>query len=120
MGFGEIISALRAEKGIYQKELADYLQVSIGTISNYEQGIHNPDFDTLCKIADFYEVSLDYLLGRTNIRACVDRLDQKLTENYTMADLMNITLQLDAAGTHSLVEYVNLLMLKQGHQEESE
>jgi len=119
MKFCEIISALRAEKGIYQKELADLLQVSIGTISNYEQGIHNPDFETLCKIADFYEVSLDYLLGRTQIRASVEQLDQKLTDNYTMADLMNSTLQLDSAGTHSLVEYVNLLMLKQEHNEES-
>ena len=119
MEFGEIISALRAEKGIYQKELADHLQVSIGTISNYEQGIHNPDFDTLCKIADFYEVSLDYLLGRTQIRTSADCFDRKLTDNYTLADLMNSTLQLDAAGTHSLIEYVNLLMLKQEQNGES-
>ena len=56
---------------------------------------------------------MDYLLGRTNIRASMDKLDQKLTDNYTVADLLNTTLQLDAAGTHSLVEYINLLMLKQ-------
>lgn len=120
MEFGEIICALRAEKGIYQKELADYLKVSIGTISNYEQGIHNPDFNTLCSIADFYEVSLDYLLGRTNIRASADKLDQKLTDNYTVADMLNTTLQLDTASTHSLVEYINLLMLKQDKNKESQ
>ena len=118
MEFGDIISELRAEKGIYQKELADYLKVSIGTISNYEQGIHNPDFDTLCSIADFYEVSLDYLLGRTKIRASIDNLDRKLTDNYTLADLLNTTLQLDTASTRSLVEYIDLLMLKQGRHEE--
>lgn len=119
MEFGDIISALRAEKGIYQKELADYLKVSIGTISNYEQGIHNPDFDTLCKIADFYEVSLDYLLGRTNIRAGAEKLEQKLTDNYTTADLLNTALQLDSAATHSLVDYLDLLILKQEHKQES-
>ena len=113
MEFGDIISELRAEKGIYQKELADYLKVSIGTVSNYEQGIHNPDFKTLCSIADFYEVSLDYLLGRTNIRARVDALDQQLTDSYTVADLLNTTLQLDSKSTHSLVEYIDLLLLKQ-------
>lgn len=119
MEFGEIISALRAEKGIYQKELADYLKVSIGTVSNYEQGIHNPDFHTLCSIADFYEVSLDYLLGRTSIRANLTKLEQALTEDYTVADLINTVLHLDSAGAHSLVEYVDLLVLKQERQEES-
>lgn len=119
MEFGEIISALRAEKGIYQKELADYLKVSIGTVSNYEQGIHHPDFDTLCSIADFYEVSLDYLLGRTTIRAAVNKLNQSLTSDYTIADLINTVLQLDSIGAHSLVEYVDLLTLKQEHKEES-
>ncbi len=119
MEFGEIISALRTEKGIYQKELADYLKVSIGTVSNYEQGIHNPDFNTLCSIADFYEVSLDYLLGRTCIRASAETLNQRLTDNYTTADLLNTALQLDSAGTRSLVEYLELLLLKQEHQEES-
>ncbi len=117
MEFGKIISALRAERGIYQKELADYLKVSIGTISNYEQGIHNPDYETLCKLADYYEVSIDYLMGRTSIRTRIDDLDRPLTENYTLGDLLNTTLQLDKASTRSLVEYVDLLRLKQSCQE---
>lgn len=113
MEFGKIISALRAEKGIYQKELADYLKVSIGTISNYEQGIHSPDFDTLCKLADYYDVSIDYMMGRTEIRACTKDLERPLTDNYTVADLLNTTLQLDKDSAHSLVEYIDLLRLKQ-------
>lgn len=113
MEFGKVISKLRAERGVYQKELADYLKVSIGTISNYEQGIHNPDFDTLVKLADFYDVSLDYMLGRTEIRACARDLERPLTDNYTVADLLNTTLQLDAASAHSLAEYLDLLRLKQ-------
>ena len=115
MEFGKNISALRAERGIYQKELADYLKVSIGTISNYEQGIHNPDYETLCKLADFYGVSIDYLMGRTAIRTCIDELDRQLTDNYTIADLLNTTLQLDTASARSLVEYVDMLKLRQMH-----
>lgn len=113
MEFGKVISELRSEKGIYQKELADYLKVSIGTISNYEQGIHSPDFETLCKLADYYDVSIDYMMGRTEIRACAKDLERPLTDNYTVADLLNTTLQLDSENAHSLVEYVNLLRLKQ-------
>ncbi len=118
MEFGKVISELRAEKGVYQKELADYLNVSIGTISNYEQGIHNPDFDTLVRLADFYDVSVDYMLGRTEIRACAKDLERPLTDNYTVADLLNTTLQLDSSSARSLMEYMDLLRLKQAHGKE--
>lgn len=120
MEFGRIISALRAERGIYQKELADYLNVSIGTVSNYEQGIHSPDLDTLCKLADYYAVSIDYLLGRTDIRSPIETWNRSLTDTYTIADLLNATLRLDRASARSLVEYVDLLRLKQAHHESAD
>ncbi len=56
---------LRSQRGITQKELARLLCRSAGTISNYENGTHEPDHDTLSLLADFYGVSTDYLLGRT-------------------------------------------------------
>lgn len=113
MDLGNIISALRVEKGIYQKELADYLNVSIGTVSNYEQGIHNPDLDTLCKIADYYQVSTDYLMGRTDFRADLEELDRPFTDRYTVTDMVNTAIQLDSAGKQSLVEYLEFLKSKQ-------
>ncbi|MCM1044033.1 MAG: helix-turn-helix domain-containing protein [Candidatus Gastranaerophilales bacterium] len=67
MVLGEKLALLREKKEIYQKELATYLEVSIGTVSNYEKGIHEPDLETLCKISDYYGVTTDYLLGRTSI-----------------------------------------------------
>lgn len=67
MSIAEKLKYIRESKGVYQKELASYLRVSIGTISNYETGVHKPDLGTLGKIADFYEVSTDYLLERTNV-----------------------------------------------------
>lgn len=65
MNFGEKLFKLRTERGIYQKELAEYLEVSIGTISNYENGVHYPDLATLCKFAEYFHVSTDYLLDLT-------------------------------------------------------
>ena len=59
------LKRLRAEKGITQKALAMRLNLSAGTISNYENGVHMPDLETLCMLADFYCVSLDFLLGRS-------------------------------------------------------
>ncbi|WP_017473339.1 helix-turn-helix domain-containing protein [Amphibacillus jilinensis] len=57
--------SLRKEKGLSQYEVADRLGFSRGKLANYEQGTRQPDYDTLNKIAEFYGVSADYLLGRT-------------------------------------------------------
>ena len=65
MTTGRILTELRKEKEIGQKELAVYLNVSVGTVSNYENDVHSPDLSTLCKLADFFGVTTDYLLGRT-------------------------------------------------------
>ena len=59
MKLGEILALLREERGIGQRELAGYLNVTAGTISNYERGGHEPCLDNAVKIAQFYQVSLD-------------------------------------------------------------
>lgn len=64
--FPERLKKLRKEKDIYQKELADKLNLGRTTIGGYEQGSRSPDKETLNKIADFFDVSTDYLLGRTD------------------------------------------------------
>ena len=66
MNFAERLAMLRKVKGAPLKEVAGYLQVAVSTMSNYETGVHQPDFDTLCKLADYYGVSTDYLLGRSS------------------------------------------------------
>ena len=66
MNFAERLAMLRKAKGAPLKEVAGYLQVAVSTMSNYETGAHQPDFDTLCKLADYYGVSTDYLLGRSS------------------------------------------------------
>ncbi len=112
MDIGQKITKLRVEKGIYQKELAAYLNVSIGTVSNYEQGIHYPDLNTLCRIADFFNVTTDYLLGRTEHRCAPDTLCRRLTKNYTVADLVNTTLELSPQEVTSMIDYVKFLKSK--------
>lgn len=56
MEFGEFLAKLRKERGILQKELAAYLNMTVATVSNYEKGVHTPDIKTLIKLADFYDV----------------------------------------------------------------
>jgi HTH-type transcriptional regulator, competence development regulator len=82
---GETIAKLRKEKGLSQYELADRLGFSRGKLSNYEQGSRQPDYDTLKKIADYFDVSIDHLLGREEKgKTKEDSLDEinKLVKEY--------------------------------------
>lgn len=112
MEFGEFLAKLRREKGCLQKEVAAYLNMTVATISNYEKGVHTPDLNTLAKLADFYDVSTDYLLQRTNYRASINTLNKRLSADYTVSDLMNTTLELDRHNIDALLDYCDLLILR--------
>lgn len=60
----ERIRDLREDHDKKQKELAEYLGVQQNTYSDYETGKINVPIETLIKLADYYKVSLDYLVGR--------------------------------------------------------
>lgn len=66
--FGERLRDLREEKGISQKDLAEFLSLANSTVSQYEADKRDPDSSTLKKLADYFAVTLDYLLGRSDIR----------------------------------------------------
>lgn len=67
MSFSKRIIELRQKKGLTQNELADLVQISRSALSLYEIGKRQPDFDTLQRMADFFNVTTDYLLGRTDL-----------------------------------------------------
>ena len=65
MEFNRIIKLLRNERGITQKQAADDLGVSQALLSHYEKGIRECGLDFVVRVADYYGVSCDYLLGRS-------------------------------------------------------
>lgn len=68
MEIGRIISKLRTEQQLNQRDFASLLGVSNGAVGMWETGKRQPDLDTINKIADFFGESTDYLLGRTEQR----------------------------------------------------
>lgn len=64
--FNNILKSLRTSRDLTQDELAKILKISRSTIGMYEKGAREPDFETLELIADYFNVDIDYLLGRTN------------------------------------------------------
>ena len=80
--FHSVLKSLRTAKGLTQGELAEKLKISRSTIGMYENGSREPDYETLESIADYFNVDIDYLLGRTNKTT-------KIIEPYTMAAHFN-------------------------------
>ena len=72
------IRELRDERFIPQKEIAAYLGMSQTGYSKYETGENDIPTQILLKLADFYNTSVDYLLGRTKERASVEELCRRL------------------------------------------
>lgn len=65
---GNRIKQLREEKGLKQEELAKVLSVAPSTIGMYERDEREPNDSITLKLAEYFEVSTDYLLGKTDIR----------------------------------------------------
>ena len=110
--FGEILTSLREERGIYQKELAAILKVSVGTVSNYENNIHFPDQEALLQLADYFGVTVDYLLGRTSYRYSLDTLNEEYAPGMTVAELVDIIQHFSPQNTASFLDYIELLQLR--------
>lgn len=64
----ETIRNLRIDGGYTQQQIANLLHVKQNTYSQYEIGVLNYPIDVLMKLADFYNVSVDFLLGRTAVK----------------------------------------------------
>lgn len=64
--FGMQLKALRQSKGITQKQLGIETGTSERGIQNYEMGVRKPTYDILIALADFFNISLDYLTGRSD------------------------------------------------------
>ncbi|WP_432664528.1 helix-turn-helix transcriptional regulator [Wukongibacter baidiensis] len=71
--FGKILKNLREEKDLKQKDIAKVLGVTDRAVGHYESGARRPSQDILEMLADYFNVSVDYLLGRTEVRSHVNR-----------------------------------------------
>lgn len=90
---GERIRYMREAKKLTQKDLAERLGTTARTIGFYETGDRNPPIDTLNKLADFFDVSVDYLLGRTDIpnlykeKKQLEKMKKEMNKYFTLEEL---------------------------------
>ena len=100
------LKTIRKQTNKTQEEIARLLNTSQTTYSKYEAGIHEPNLETLCKLADYYNVSLDYLIGRDF------KNEFGYLENYQI-DFIKAFLQLNEANQRNTAIYVATLLAKQ-------
>lgn len=72
---GDTLKQLRTKKGLTSEELCVKIGIKGGSYRNYERNDRKPDYDTLVKLADFYGVTTDYLLGRPTATPPTDPVD---------------------------------------------
>ena len=68
MKIKERMKELRKERNLRQEDIAAELGIGITTYCRYELGMRDPTIAVLCRMADYYEVTIDYLLGRSDNR----------------------------------------------------
>ena len=64
--FGNRLKDLRVDVDLTQEQLATRLNITRSALANYENGLREPGYEILIKIADYFDISLDYLLCRTD------------------------------------------------------
>jgi len=107
---GEKMKELRIQLGLKQADLLKKLDISSGRYSQYETGIRNPSYELLIKIADFYGVTTDYLLGHQSISQVI--LDEKI--------LLAAYRQLDVKGKEDVKKYIRFSLFEQETGKETE
>lgn len=83
------LKQLRKEKCLNQMEMAGELGMPQSTYQQYEAGITQPSFETLIKMGDHFGVTVDYLIGRTDIREPLRPIEQEIS--YSLTYMKNAT-----------------------------
>lgn len=112
MTFGEQLEKLRKSRHMTQEEMGAKFGICASTLSNYERGVHQPDLEFIDKVADYFNVSIDYMFGRTSFYAPIDELNVLLSDSITAGDFLNIVLEYDHPHLEQLLSYMDYLSSK--------
>lgn len=102
------LKALRAEKKISQQQLADVIGVSQQSINKYENHSVEPDAATMIAIADYFNISVDYLIGHTDIKRPVEHV-RKYDLNDDEADIIDMYRGLKPDERHAIQSVIKCL-----------
>lgn len=107
------LKELRQKHNLSQKEFAEILKVSTGTVGNWEVGLREPDFKMLIKIADIFNVSCDYILDRysndDNDSKNINHLPVSPIEEEMLSEFRKIGKNLGQDGQRAIISITKIL-----------
>lgn len=118
--FQNVFKRLRLSRGLTQQEISEKLGISRSTIGMYETGAREPDYDTLELIADFFNVDMDYLLGRTDKTTMIPEsfyyvndetreIAQEIYQNPDLRSLFDVAKDIPADRLKAHIEFMKNL-----------
>ena len=111
---------LRVDRDIKQQDIAKLIGTTQQQYSKYEKGISDLPLRVLPILAEFYDVSADFLIGRKGDYFNIPNLEQRVTKTKTAEDMLADVMSLDSASREAVVEYVFLQKLKEEHYRQKE
>lgn len=107
------LKELREQNNLYQKDIASMLGIAVSTYSYWEKGTYEPDQASLAKLADFFHVSVDYLLGRDEKSPPAERPQADISENFIkeFGDLFSDETFIQYARLYKLMNATQRLMI---------
>lgn len=113
---GDRIHKLRTDCNISQKDFAKILNISNSTLSQYESNLRIPSDDIKIKIATYFNVSLDYLLGITNIKNTnSESIDEEFSELLNDPELLVAFKDLSSLSESDKKEIINYIKFKKNN-----
>lgn len=104
------LKSARKSTGMTQKDVSTALNISPNTYKNYEQGLREPNGDTIVALANLFGVTTDYLLGRPDAKEPADPIDKLMTVDEMEKDLLREWLSLDEASRKSFLDVLRKIV----------
>lgn len=117
--FSERLRQLRKDNNITLKELAKEIEVTDATLSRYQNDVRKPNIDIIIKIANYFEVSIDYLLGKSNEPKTAEEIKKSLSDDpnirkfidkiNTRNDLKTLVHMVQNKNTKEIKQIINVI-----------
>lgn len=114
---GDKITALRKRSGVKQKDLAEYLNVTVSTISHYESGTNIPNANILILLSEYFRVSVDYLVGNTDMNMDWNTFRREITlesgEKVSLQSIVNSFIELSEKSQADIYRLIKLFLMEE-------
>ncbi len=113
MNFSERFKEIREDRGFTQQELAEALHLTPATVSHYEKGNREPSLDVLVQIAEFLDVSVEYLLGFSNFNITHEQIKKTFVKGISTGIIVERILKLDTSHRQTLINILKCIEAEQ-------